>query len=478
MILFSSYKKTDKVEKERNKLLSDYNTYTATENSEKLKTYLSLKEKVEATSFKKNRNEIESLRFKGSGEQRLEEEFQKLQRNSKIKTYYNVLGSENLKRYNQYEQDGSAARYEQLRNYIKSGGFKQDQKAFKSNKQAAGTWETSEAAKKYKEFQDFESRSDFQLFLNFKNSKNCKIYLELKNSSTISRFEELKKELASESFKNRKEYLLDTKRYEKTEDYAAWVKYEELKKDTDIQLYFKYRDTDAFKFFRNWKKTFDENFEGQLDTARWNFLSPIEQAGPGQPFTPEGYYHYNNGEKNIEIKGNVLTISVLRDNAKGLYWDKQFGFIQKEFDTTSSMIHSFGAFKQQYGYFDIKLKAPRSKGVISTVALVDEEEDNAIMLFSSDGRRAHGGIITTNKGQKEQNLINLKYNFNGYIIIGMKWTPEKVEWKVNGTVMGTIARNLPHSKLGLRLGCEVNSPTSKLPYRLDIDFIRCYTRNL
>ncbi len=148
MILFSSYKKTDKVEKERNKLLSDYNSYTATENSEKLKTYLSLKEKVEATSFKKNRNEIESLRYKGSGEQRMEEEFQKLQRNSKIKTYYNVLGSENLKRYNQYEQDGSAARYEQLRNYIKSGGFKHNQKAFKSNKQAAETWETSELLKK------------------------------------------------------------------------------------------------------------------------------------------------------------------------------------------------------------------------------------------------------------------------------------------------------------------------------------------
>lgn len=476
MGLFRSYKKTETVEKERNALLNDYKVYTATEGSEKLKTFLSLKDKVDSASFKKNRSDIENICYKGSGEQRLEKDFSRLSRNIKIKIYLEVLESENLKRLVEIEKSGLDKEYEALCQYIKSGEYKRAYKAFKKNGQ--GRWEESEAYQKNKRYQEIEHRPDFQLYSSFKKSKRYKIYKEIDCSAILFQYEKLKEEINSSSFKERKAYLLDTKRYEKTSDFADFKQYEQLKSDLDIQLYFKYKDTDAFKFYRKWGKSFEEIFDSNtVDPNRWTFLSPIESKGPGKSITSEGYYHYNNGAKNIDVKGNVMTINVLKENIKGLCWDKRFGFLEKTFDISTSIIHSFGAFKQQYGYFDIKLKASRGKGIVSTVALVDENEDNAILLFSSDGRKAYGGVVVSNKDKKDSELVNLKYDFNGYIIVSVKWTPDKVTWRVNGKPMGSVVRNLPHSKLGLRIGCEAISLSTKLPYRLDIDFIRCYTRN-
>lgn len=480
MGLFRSYKKTEVVEKERDILLSDYKVYTATEKSEKLKAFLSLKEKVESISFKKNKDDIEKLSFKGSGVQQKEKTFQRLSKNPKLKVYFDVLGSENLKRCEDFEKNGLDKEYTSLRHYMKSGDYKRAYKAFKrQNKNGQDKWEETEAYKKNKRYQELESHSDFQMFIHFKQSKRYKIYKEIDQSSLLSQYEKLKGEIDSPAFKERKAYLLDTKRYEKTSDFADLKQYEQQKSDPDILLYFKYKDTNAFKFYRKWNKSFEENFEtNTLEPSRWDFLSPIEAKGPGRPITSEGYYHYNNGAKNVDVKGGVMTINVLKENIKGLSWDKQFGFLEKEYNISSSMIHSFGAFKQQYGYFDIKLKASKGKGIVSTIALVDEEEDNAILLFSSDGRKAYGGVVVSNKDKKYSELVNLKYKFNGYIIVSVKWTPEKVTWRVNGTPMGAITRNLPYSKLGLRIGCEAVSMSTKLPYRLDIDFIRCYMRNL
>jgi len=73
--------------------------------------------------------------------------------------------------------------------------------------------------------------------------------------------------------------------------------------------------------------------------------------------------------------------------------------------------------------------------------------------------------------------LNLNFTPKGYVIVGIKWTPEKIEWKVNERSVGTITQNIPHVKLGLRIETEVIKQTSNLPHRLDIDWIKCYQHN-
>jgi hypothetical protein len=118
-------------------------------------------------------------------------------------------------------------------------------------------------------------------------------------------------------------------------------------------------------------------------------------------------YHVNNGLGNIEVKGGVLTIETLNENKKGLYWDPKFGFIEKEFSYTSGFLHSMHSFTQQYGYFDVKLKVSKAKGVSSSISLSDEDEENTILLFSTLDNKAYGGIVTTHHDQKVANRIGL-----------------------------------------------------------------------
>lgn len=481
MMLFSRFKKTELVEKERSQLVADYKVYNEVEGSEKLKTYLSLREKVDSATFKNSRREIESLRWKGSPEQKLEEEFKKLQNNPKIKIYFSVVDSDNLRHFKTIENGKLLIEFIELNQYVKSGQVKSELKAFnqkKKDKSFHGQWEDNEAFKKNKRYNDILMSADFQKYSKFKASKTFKIFTEIENSALLNRYEDLEKELQSSKFKERKAFLEDKNRYEKTDDFSALQKYEKLNNDQEIQLYLKHHGTDAFKFFRNWKKNFSDEFNHALDTSCWKLISPIAEKGPGKAFTPTGLYHYNNGMKNIEVKGGVLTVQTLNEKKKGLYWDPKFGFIEKEFDYTSGFLHSIHCFTQQYGYFDVKLKVSKAKGVNSTVSLCDNEEENCILLFSTLDNKAFGGIVTTDHNRKLVHRINLKYDFNGYIIVGVKWTPDKVEWRVNGRVMGILTQNVPQTKLGLRFESEVVRQTARLPHRLDIDWIRCYSRNL
>jgi len=481
MMLFNRFKKTEVVEQERAQLVTDFKVYNEVEGSEKLKNFLSLREKIESTTFKNTRREIESLRWKSSPEYKLKEEFNKLQNNPKLKTYFIVVDSDNLKHFKKFENGKLIDEFEELSRYIKSGSVQDELKAFKQKKRDhsfSGKWEETEAYKKNKRYNEILSSTDYQQYAKFKSSKAFKIYNEIDNSALLSRYEDLNKEINSAKFKDRKTFLQDKKRYEKTDDFEALKKFENLSTDAGIQLYLKYHGTDAFKFFRNWKKNFFDEFNQGLNTDCWKLLSPIAEKGPGKAFTPPGLFHCNNGMKNIEVKGGVLTIQTLKEKKKGLYWDTEFGFIEKEFDYTSAFLHSINCFTQQYGYFDIKLKVSKGKGVSSSIALSDSDEENTILIFSTLDNKAYGGIVRTDHDRKVAQKINLNYDFNGYIIVGVKWTPDKVEWKINGKIMGTIDQNVPHTKLGLRIESEVIRQTARLPHRFDIDWIRCYSRNL
>lgn len=481
MILFSRFKKTEIVEKERQQLANDFSTYCKIENSDKLKEYLFLKDKVESTTFKNTRRDIESAKWKGSPEYKLEKEYEKLKNNAKMKVYLSAVGSDELKHYDKVVASKLPEEYAKLSDYMKSGKYQSEQKSFnerkKKDKNFNERWEDSEAYSKHKRFNDIQSNADFCRYAKFNESKTLKVYKQVNNSAMLSRYNDLHKEVSSDVFKKKKEYLLDKKRYETTSDFVEFQRYETLKSDPEILLYTKYYGTDKFKFFRNWKHSFSDDFKDGVNSSIWKGITPIAEKGPGRQFTSTGLFHGYDNVKNIDTKGNVLTIGTIAEKNEGLYWDSKFGFIKKSFSCTTAMIHSIPGYTQQYGYFDVKLKMSRSKGIRSTVSLFDENEDNAIILFSALDNESYGGIVTTSHDRKEVQKVNLKYPFNGYVIVGVKWMPEKLVWRVNGKDMGVLTQNVPHTKLGLRIESEVVRETARLPHRLDIDWIHCYVRN-
>jgi beta-glucanase (GH16 family) len=99
-----------------------------------------------------------------------------------------------------------------------------------------------------------------------------------------------------------------------------------------------------------------------------------------------------------------------------------------------------------------------------------------VKLISIESYKGLGGIIYAGNNNTSHKL-GLNFKPNGYMIISVEWSPERIEWKVNDKVMGSITQNIPHVKMGLRIESEVIKPTSNLPHRLDIDWIRCFKKN-
>ena len=481
MFLFGKMKSVATIEKERLQLGEDFQTYTEVETSKKLKEFLALKEKVESTSFKAKKKEIESLRYKGSAEEKMVKQFARLEKNAKLISFYKVNGSPELDRFNKMVASELPRKMKELEAFMKSGKYKKELKLFNQKKRKDKTfnesWESTNAYKMMLEYGKLKNSPDYIFYKQFSISSGYKNYLSLEGSSFLNQYQNLKEEVTSDKFKERKLYLEDINRYQKTEDYQLLVKYDELKSDEGIKLFFTYKDTDAFRFFREWVPTFEDNFNTPLNKSSWEYITPIAEKGPGKNFSVDGQLQYYDLAKNFRCDNNILTLDTRDEKIEGLFWDQDFGFVVREFNYVSGVIHSLGFFMQEYGQFEVKLKASKIKGVISSVSLVDEDEEICIRVVSLESNKASGGVIYTEHGKKVYSKINLNFKPAGYVIVGVEWSPEKIEWKVNDKPVGSLSQNIPHEKLGLRIETEVLKQTSNLPHRLDIDWIRCYKKN-
>ncbi|MDA3880851.1 MAG: glycoside hydrolase family 16 protein [Prolixibacteraceae bacterium] len=472
-------KDTEAIEKQREQLWSDYQIYNKVEDSEKLNRYLTLKERVESIPFTQKKKEIEDLKFRKSPEEKVLKQYEKLRKNKKLERYFSFTSSPDFKRYFEIQEQGTMPELKKLEHYVKKGSYKQEKHLFKKATKAGGNnerWEDTEGYAIKERYENLKLSPDVQFFKRTSKSGLYKNYLKVKGSSLLNSYEDLTEEINSEAFKERVAYLKDDKRYEKTEDFLLLQEYEALDADPEIQLYIRYNDTDEFSFFREWSQTMEEQFD-KIDQSVWDFIPPISRKGPGKIFSIKNQLHYANDLDNFDTENSLLTLETKKEDCDGLYWDENFGFIPRKFHYVSGILQSSKGFAQQYGKFQVKLKASRVKDVVSTISLVNEDEDICIRLFSGNGNVRKGGLMITDKESRKLDCVKLKYKKRGYIIISLSWTPDKMEWTVNERAMGSISRNIPHVPLQLRIESEVIKDTTNLPHRLDIDWIKCYRKN-
>ncbi|MFA9392386.1 MAG: glycoside hydrolase family 16 protein [Prolixibacteraceae bacterium] len=480
MIFFNKIRSTEVIEKERLQLWNDYQTYKEVEQSADLKTYLALKEKVESKPFLENKKSIESLRYKGSSIEKMQKQFEKLEANRKLRRYFAALSSSELERFRTIGESGEMVNLADLEKFVRQGGYKAELAKFKelkkADKQNVDTWENTEAYKKKNQFEDLKTSSNVLFYRKYAKSKSYKNFLTIDDSALLHQYEDLKSEIGSDKFEDRKIYLQNAKRYEDTDDFKVLTHFQQLDKDDKIQLYLKYNDTDAFRFFREWTPTFNENFDS-IDTKIWSFITPIAEKGPQRNFSIKNQLHYSNGSDNFDFENGIMTLETKKEMVEGLYWDAQYGFVPKVFNYASGLMHTIDGFMQEYGLFEVKVKTSKVKGVLSSISLVDADEDICIRIFSANHAKPHGGLISTNRQDKELNPVTFSVFSKGYVLIRLIWTREKLEWFVNDKSMGSISSNVPHVPLALRIESEVLKETNNLPHRLDVDWIKCYKAN-
>ena len=116
--------------------------------------------------------------------------------------------------------------------------------------------------------------------------------------------------MASSEFREKKAYLLDKKRFEKTEMFKQVQEYDKLKKNEDIIWYFKVKDSNKFDILKHRELTFSDEFNGdKLDTSKWLTNYYWGEKLLKDRYSVESDLQAYTEKDNFELRNSILKIN-------------------------------------------------------------------------------------------------------------------------------------------------------------------------
>jgi len=532
-ILLGLIPSTSKIEQAESDLMAEFKKLKAFAESDLLSKYNKLHDQVTSASFIQKKKETESLRYKNSEEYSKEKEFFSLQKASDIVLYFRTVAGTTLKRFKDLDGSQKIRDFEELEHFIKSNAFRQKQKMkpitfkdsdeyrrfleFKSLKSdpeikafkkasKKGKPEKSKTVLKFEELSKYISSSEFlakknmkpitfkdteeykklleynrlknsldiKEFYKFKSSKEYANFLNTDGSARLSRYNELKEYIATPGFKERKVYLLDKKRFEKTGEFKDMQEYEKLKKNEDIIWYFKVKDSDKFDVLKKKELTFSDEFEGdRLDTNKWLTNYYWGEKLLKDRYSVETDLQAYTEKENFEIRNSLLKIHTKPQRITGKVWSPDSGFKNREFSYTSGLINSGKSFRQKYGIFSAKVKLG-NPGARNNFWMLAEKITPHIDIC----RTSNGKVWTdfaAEPGRFSKTSIGSRYA-NDFYIYTLEWTSDKLVWKINGEEIFRQTSNVPQEPMYILLAGGLDKPMNGMA-TMEVDWVRVYQHN-
>ena len=112
-----------------------------------------------------------------------------LSKKKTIRNYVRVKSSEKIELYKRVDLSGKPQKFEELKQFVQSIGYKSQRKEHKKN--------NSEEYQKEIEFNSFKKDDELKQYLKLKGWKPLQDFLRLENSEEISRYYELGKLLST-----------------------------------------------------------------------------------------------------------------------------------------------------------------------------------------------------------------------------------------------------------------------------------------
>jgi len=454
---------TSLIEGQKKQLLNDHEEFIAFEKSEELQNFIELEREINSEDFKQNKKQIEAAKFKGSKLEMKEKKLKYLLKSKRYRVYSSVQEGTELSEFENMKESEELVKYMELLAEVNSGKL--------TKKEDKETWGLYKSLKKSPKI-----RSYFK----FKHSKKHDIYFEVLASNLLHEIEDLKAELASEEYTSEKDYLLDKKRFEKTEAFNRLITYKELSESESFKKYFQFQKKNNFHLVTEWELTFSEDFDAsELDKEKWmtryywgDVLMNDDYALPTDAhiFT----------ENNIKVSNSVARLETRKENAQGKVWDTKLGFIQKDFDYTSALISTGKSFRQKYGLFEAKIKVSDIENVIHSFwMLSDTSLPHIDVVKTSSCGKLFPGNISGSEDKPKVNYAKIKGLdwTKDFFIYSFEWAPNKLIWRINGVEVYTQAENIPHDPMYLILSSGVSNPNSDVNAVMEIDWVKCYQRS-
>ena len=240
----------------------------------------------------------------------------------------------------------------------------------------------------------------------------------------------------------------------------------------------------------DWVKTLDENFDGPLDSSIWSVYG-------------ENYWD----KQSHWSKDNVI----IENGVAKLRYEKKTGFnnddpTKKETPWQSGYLHTFDKWAQRYGYFEARMKLPKSPGLWPAFWMMPDrgrgDDVKNMRQSTSDGgmefdimehltrwgpNRYNIAMHYDGYGKEHQSIgsdkLYLQPDKDGFITTGLLWTPGVAVYYANGRELtrweNPRISNVPEILMfTLPMGGWDNNALDEkqLPEDFTIDYVRVWQR--
>ena len=461
-LLLGMIPSTAKIELAEKALKAEFEKLTSFTESATLKKYTELKDLINSSDFAHKRKEIESLSYKNSEEYSREKEFLSLQKAKDIVLYFRTIAGSTLKRFRELDGSEKITSFESLERLVKSLEFRE--------KMRTKEFKGSSDSNKLQEYNRLKGSTEIKEYFTFKKSKEYANFLNTDGSARLARYNELKDYVGTSEFKERKTYLLDKKRFEKTEMFRQMQEFDKLKKNEDILWYFKVKDSNKFDILKSRELTFSDEFDGdKLDAKKWltnyyygdKLLHDRYSVGTDlQAYTEK---------ENFEVRNSLLKIITKPQKIKGKMWTAG-GFKVHDFDFTSGIVNTGKSFRQKYGIFTAKVKLGNPGTKCAFWMLADKITPHIDVCRASDGKVVFDYFANTEKRVKSS--AGSKYA-KDFFIYTLEWTPDKLVWKINDAIAFTCTSDVPQEPMYVIFSGGLDKPVNSMT-SMEIDWVRVY----
>ncbi len=453
----------------------EYSDFTKLYQSTEIAAYETREKYIHSIEFGES---VSSKEFKKSEAYAKFKEFGKWKKSSAFKNYFKLKKSDMYADYKKLRNSEELANYKELETFVKSPQFKEKKKQIESLR-----FDQTYEYKKLQEYQKLTSSRRIKDFYKIKTSEALSEYRNLDGSKMITDYEALEKYIKSDEFKNRKIYLLDPKKWQKTEEFRKFQEYQTLKKNPKIVWYFKVKDSHKYDELKTWSLAFEDDFaSGKIDKNKWinryfwgDVLLNDSYALPGEK-------HFITDGKNLELNGTTVKIVTKSEKVTGKEWNPVFGFMPKEFDYTSGLLCSGNHFRAKYGKIEAKIKLESASGIFhafwlggdTMVPQIDifKLYNNKLLLSTFFGHpEVKGGI------KHDTSTLNAAKFVGKQFIYSIEWDADKIIWRINNLEVKTQTENIPQDSMYIVLNSGVVGDQNMIPSKMEIDWIRCYQKN-
>jgi beta-glucanase (GH16 family) len=224
----------------------------------------------------------------------------------------------------------------------------------------------------------------------------------------------------------------------------------------------------------DWRLKFDDEFNGAtLDKRKWGTTYPWGARTNAANRELEYY-----ADDAFQLSAGVLRIRAQRRTAHG-------------FKYTSGIITSHASFAPTYGYFEIRAKVPKGRGLWPAFWLAPKdmtwppEIDILEMAGSSPKANLMVNHYKTALGPQQTFTTWTGPDFSkDFHTFGLEWTPKQLVWYIDGVEHFQTSAHIPAQPMYMIVnlavgGSHVGPPdsTTRFPCYLQVAYIRVYQRS-